>query len=135
MKSKAAILWEVNTPWSVEETELDEPREGEVRVKLTASGLCHSDDHIVKGDLPTGMPIVGGHEGSGIVEAVGPGVRRLKEGNHVVMAFMPACGHCRWCASGLSMLWPACAPAVRDCGRCRCWARSPPTSSSTRTRV
>src|SRR5215831_19051581 len=104
MKSKAAILWEVNTPWSIEETELDEPREGEVRVKLAASGLCHSDDHIVKGDLPTGLPIIGGHEGSGIVEAVGPSVRRLKEGDHVVMAFMPACGHCRWCASGLSML-------------------------------
>ncbi|MDT4937247.1 MAG: hypothetical protein QOG80_918 [Pseudonocardiales bacterium] len=104
MKSKAAILWEVNTPWSVEETELDDPHDGEVRIKLAASGLCHSDDHIVKGDLPTGLPIIGGHEGAGVVEAVGPGVRRLKEGDHVVMAFMPACGHCRWCASGLSML-------------------------------
>lgn len=104
MKSKAAILWEVGTPWSVEETELDDPRFGEVRVKLAATGMCHSDDHSVKGDLPTGLPIIGGHEGAGVVEAVGPGVRRLKEGDHVVMAFMPACGHCRWCASGLSML-------------------------------
>lgn len=104
MKSKAAILWEVNTPWSVEETELDDPRTGEVRVKLASSGLCHSDDHGVKGDLPTGIPIIGGHEGAGIVEAVGPGVRRLKEGDHVVLMFMPACGHCRWCAQGLSQL-------------------------------
>jgi S-(hydroxymethyl)glutathione dehydrogenase/alcohol dehydrogenase len=104
MRSKAAILWEVNTPWSVEETELDDPRFGEVRVKLASSGLCHSDDHGLKGDLPTGVPIIGGHEGAGIVEAVGPGVRRLKEGDHVVMAFIPACGHCRWCASGMSQL-------------------------------
>jgi NDMA-dependent alcohol dehydrogenase len=104
MKSKAAILWQTQTPWSVEETELDEPRAGEVRIKLTATGMCHSDDHAVKNDLPTGLPIIGGHEGSGIVEAVGPGVRRLKEGDHVVMAFMPACGHCRWCASGMSQL-------------------------------
>jgi NDMA-dependent alcohol dehydrogenase len=104
MKSKAGILWEVNTPWSVEETELDDPRFGEVRLKLAASGLCHSDDHGVKGDLPTGLPIIGGHEGSGVVAAVGPGVTRLKEGDHVVTAFMPACGHCRWCASGISQL-------------------------------
>jgi NDMA-dependent alcohol dehydrogenase len=107
MKSRAAILWETHTPWSVEETELDDPRAGEVRVKLVSSGLCHSDDHSVKGDMPTGLPIIGGHEGSGIVEAVGPGVRRLKDGDHVVFSFMPACGHCRWCASGLSMLCDA----------------------------
>jgi S-(hydroxymethyl)glutathione dehydrogenase/alcohol dehydrogenase len=104
MKSQAAILWEVNTPWSVEETELDEPHANEVRIKLASSGLCHSDDHGVKGDLPIGLPIIGGHEGAGVIEAVGPGVTRLKEGDHVVMTFMPACGHCRWCASGVSVL-------------------------------
>lgn len=104
MKSEAAILWGVGQQWSVEETELDDPHFGEVRVKLASSGMCHSDDHGVKGDLPTGLPIIGGHEGAGVVEAVGPGVRRLKEGDHVVMAFIPACGHCRWCAEGLSPL-------------------------------
>jgi S-(hydroxymethyl)glutathione dehydrogenase/alcohol dehydrogenase len=104
MKTKAAILWEVGTPWSVEEIELDDPQPGEVRVKLASSGLCHSDDHSVKGDLPTGLPLIGGHEGAGIVEDVGPGVTRLKPGDHVVMVFMPACGDCRWCASGVSVL-------------------------------
>lgn len=104
MKTKAAILWETNTPWSVEEVELDDPQPGEVRVKLASSGLCHSDDHAVKGDLPTGLPIIGGHEGAGVVEEVGAGVTRLKPGDHVVLAFIPACGHCRWCASGNSVL-------------------------------
>lgn len=104
MDTKAAILWEVGTPWSVEEVHLDDPQATEVRVKLASSGLCHSDDHSVKGDLPTGLPIIGGHEGAGIVEEVGSSVTRLKPGDHVVMAFMPACGHCRWCASGMSQL-------------------------------
>jgi NDMA-dependent alcohol dehydrogenase len=104
MKSKAAILWEANTPWSVEETELDEPHAFEVQLHLASSGLCHSDDHGKKGDLPTGLPIIGGHEGAGVVTAVGPGVSRLKVGDHVVCAFIPACGHCRWCADGMSQL-------------------------------
>ncbi|WP_067674497.1 NDMA-dependent alcohol dehydrogenase [Nocardia miyunensis] len=104
MKTQAAVLWEVGTKWEIEDIELDDPQPGEVRVKLAASGLCHSDDHAVKGDLPTGLPIVGGHEGAGIVEEVGAGVTRLKPGDHVLLTFMPACGHCRWCASGKSML-------------------------------
>ena len=65
MRTEAAILWEVGTPWSVEEVELDDPQPGEVRVKLASSGLCHSDDHAVKGDLPTGLPIIGGARGRG----------------------------------------------------------------------
>jgi S-(hydroxymethyl)glutathione dehydrogenase/alcohol dehydrogenase len=104
VKTKAAILWEVGTPWSVEDIDLDDPHYGEVRVKLASSGLCHSDDHAVKGDLPTGVPIVGGHEGAGVIEEVGPGVTRLKVGDHVVLTFMPACGHCRWCATGQQQL-------------------------------
>jgi NDMA-dependent alcohol dehydrogenase len=104
MKTKAGILWEVGTPWSVEEVELDDPIFGEVRVKLAASGLCHSDDHGVKGDLPTGVPIIGGHEGAGVVDEVGPGVIRFAKGDHVVLTFMPACGHCRFCAMGNQQL-------------------------------
>jgi S-(hydroxymethyl)glutathione dehydrogenase/alcohol dehydrogenase len=104
VKTKAAILWEEQTPWSVEEVELDEPEFGEVRVRLESSGLCHSDDHSVKGDLPTGLPIVGGHEGAGVIDAVGAGVTRFMPGDHIVMSFMPACGHCRWCAMGMQQL-------------------------------
>lgn len=100
MKTKAAVLWEVGADWSVEEVELDDPKAGEVRVKLASSGLCHSDEHLVTGDLPAPIPIVGGHEGAGIVEAVGPGVTTLKEGDHVVLGFIPSCGRCAACSTG-----------------------------------
>jgi S-(hydroxymethyl)glutathione dehydrogenase/alcohol dehydrogenase len=97
-------LWELHSPWSVEETEVDDPHDQEVLVRLTASGMCHTDDHAPKGDMPAKLPIIGGHEGAGIVEAVGRGVRRIKPGDHVVLSFMPACGHCRFCADGHSQL-------------------------------
>lgn len=104
MKSSAAVLWEERTPWSIEETEIDDPRPGEVLIKLASSGLCHSDDHLRTGDLPIALPIIGGHEGAGVVEAVGPDVTRLQVGDHVLMAFLPSCGYCRWCADGLRQL-------------------------------
>ena len=100
MQTKAAILREVNTPWSVEEIELDEPQEGEVRVKLAASGMCHSDEHLTTGDLPFELPIIGGHEGAGVVTKVGPGVSWLEEGDHVVFGFIPSCGRCPSCSTG-----------------------------------
>ena len=100
MKTKAAVLWEVNAPWIVEEIELDDPGPGEVLVKLAASGLCHSDEHLVTGDLPFGLPIIGGHEGAGIVEKVGPGVSWLSAGDHVVFGFIPSCGRCASCSTG-----------------------------------
>ena len=104
MKTKAAILWELNTPWSVEEIELDTPKAGEVLVKIAASGMCHSDEHVVTGDLPFAMPIIGGHEGAGVVEAVGPGVSWLAPGDHVVFGFIPSCGRCPSCSTGHSNL-------------------------------
>ncbi|MGW4824054.1 Zn-dependent alcohol dehydrogenase [Streptomyces sp. NPDC004227] len=104
MRTKAAVLWEVGTPWSVEEVELADPGPGQVLVRLAATGLCHSDDHAVTGDAPTGLPIVGGHEGAGVVEALGPGVDRAAVGDHVVLAFNFPCGHCRYCADGRSAL-------------------------------
>ncbi|MGU3499824.1 NDMA-dependent alcohol dehydrogenase [Mycobacterium sp. C31M] len=100
MKSNAAILWEYGADWTVEEIDLDGPQEGEVLVAFEATGLCHSDEHVRTGDLPAPLPLIGGHEGAGVVQEVGPGVRDLKPGDHVVASFLPACGRCRWCARG-----------------------------------
>ena len=74
MKMNAAVLWEFNAEWSVEELDLDGPQDGEVLVSFEAAGLCHSDHHVRTGDLPVPLPIVGGHEGAGVVQEVGPGV-------------------------------------------------------------
>ena len=107
MKTKAAILWERHALWSVEEIELDPPKTSEVLVKLAASGMCHSDEHLVTGDLAgaTGEPpCIGGHEGAGVVMEVGPGVFSVAPGDHVVFGFVPACGRCPSCASGHSNL-------------------------------
>ena len=80
MKTKAAVLWGLGQKWEVEEVELDKPKAKEVLVKLTASGLCHSDEHLVTGDLPMPLPVVGGHEGAGVVVEVGEGVTDVAEG-------------------------------------------------------
>ncbi len=104
MKTKAAILWGADEDWSVEEVELDDPRDGEVLVKLAASGLCHSDEHVRTGDMPFPFPVVGGHEGAGVIEQVGPKVTELEVGDHVVLSFLPSCGRCRYCVSGMSNL-------------------------------
>lgn len=101
MKTKGAILWGIDQPWSVEEIELGDPVAGEVQVRLAASGMCHSDEHLVTGDTPVpSYPVIGGHEGAGIVTKVGPGVTDLAEGDHVVLAFIPACGKCLPCSTG-----------------------------------
>jgi NDMA-dependent alcohol dehydrogenase len=100
MKTKAAILSEAGKPFEIEELDLEGPREFEVLVRYDYSGLCHSDLHIMKGHIPFRAPMVFGHEGSGEVLEVGPGVSRVAPGDHFVAQFMPACGVCRWCASG-----------------------------------
>ncbi len=111
MKMKAAILWEPHTDWKVEEVELDPPKAGEVLLKLVGSGLCHSDEHLVTGDMclepeiaaelgVEQFPVVGGHEGAGEVVEVGPGVTSLVPGDHVVLGFIPSCGRCPSCARG-----------------------------------
>jgi S-(hydroxymethyl)glutathione dehydrogenase/alcohol dehydrogenase len=114
MKTRVAICWEEKADWSIEEVELREPQAGEVLVKLAFAGLCHSDEHIRLGDLsiPDGeggylispCPMVGGHEGAGVVEAVGAGVTKVEVGDHVATSFIPACGVCPPCASGRSNL-------------------------------
>lgn len=104
MKTQAAILWERGGPWSVEEIELDPPRHGEVLVEMGGSGLCHSDEHVLTGDLPWPMPMVGGHEGAGTVLDVGPGVEGLAPGDRVIFGFIPACGRCAACSAGMQNL-------------------------------
>jgi len=104
VKTRAAVLRTQPAPWEVVEVDLHDPGPGEVLVRMAYAGLCHSDDHISKGDLQMPMPLNGGHEGSGIVEALGPGVTELQVGDHVVGSFVPACGMCRWCASGMQQL-------------------------------
>lgn len=105
MKTRAAVLWEVPGKWQVQEVDLDDPGPTEVLVEMAASGLCHSDDHFPSGDITIGgLPFIGGHEGSAIVRAVGPEVRDVKVGDHVITSFIPACGRCRWCASGMQNL-------------------------------
>ncbi len=97
---KAAVLYEPNTPLKIEKVTLDEPQNNEVLVKIVATGLCHSDLHFMKGEMPVPMPVVPGHEGSGIVEKVGPGVTLLQPGDHVVMMVSFSCGKCRYCVAG-----------------------------------
>ncbi|GAA3954200.1 NDMA-dependent alcohol dehydrogenase [Gordonia caeni] len=100
MRTKAAVLNGVNEEWEIEEVDLGDPVAGEVQVKLVASGLCHSDHHLRTGQSPAPLPVVGGHEGAGIVTKVGEGVTRFAEGDHVVTAFIPACGVCGPCSRG-----------------------------------
>jgi S-(hydroxymethyl)glutathione dehydrogenase/alcohol dehydrogenase len=104
MKTRAAVLWDRNKEWCVEEIELDPPKEGEVLVAMGGSGLCHSDEHVLTGDMPWPLPIIGGHEGAGVIEEIGPGVTGLAPGDRVIFSFLPVCGHCRACAQGMSNL-------------------------------
>lgn len=124
MKCRAAVLRGVGKDWDIEEITLDPPRAGEVLVKMAVAGICHSDDHFATGDYiptpdlaalmaatgapaPEYFPVLGGHEGAGVVEEVGPGVRSVKPGDRVAMSFIPACGRCRWCVSGMTYLCDA----------------------------
>jgi len=97
---KAAILHEVGTPLTIEDVQLDATRADEVRIRVVASGLCHSDYHLMTGDLPHPMPIVLGHEASGVVEEVGENVRHIKPGDHVVTCISTYCGECGECQHG-----------------------------------
>jgi NDMA-dependent alcohol dehydrogenase len=116
MKTRAAVLWGTHQDWKIEDVEVDSPKTGEILVKWQAAGLCHSDEHVVTGDmvvpedirvamgLPETFPMIGGHEGAGIVEEVGPGVTTLQVGDHVAASFIPACGRCSWCVTGRTNL-------------------------------
>ncbi len=104
MKTRAAVLREVNAPWSVEEIELDDPQPREILVKTLAAGMCHSDEHAHNGSMTVPLPVVGGHEGAGEVIALGEGVTEFEVGDHVACSFIPSCGKCTWCARGMQNL-------------------------------
>ncbi|HJV56696.1 MAG TPA: Zn-dependent alcohol dehydrogenase [Methylomirabilota bacterium] len=100
MRITAAVLHDVNKPYSIETVELDPPRRGEVLVKVGAAGVCRSDLHFQKGEATIALPAVLGHEGSGTVSAIGEGVTLVKPGDRVILSFVPNCGHCPSCETG-----------------------------------
>ncbi len=104
MDMQAAILTRANTPFRVETVRPDPPQAGEVRVKLAAAGICRSDWRVAIGTAPKPMPIIAGHEGAGFVDAVGPGVARLKIGDPVTLTWAPSCGSCFYCRRGKANL-------------------------------
>jgi len=105
MKTRGAVIAKAPGTYEVVDLQADDPRQGEIRVTLVATGLCHSDDHVATGDIPVPIyPICGGHEGAGVVESVGPATSDFAPGDHVVFSFLPGCGRCRWCAAGMQNL-------------------------------
>lgn len=100
MKMKAAILYEYAKPLVVEEVTLDPPQRGEVLIRLAASGICHSDVNIIHGEARANLPIVLGHEASGMVEEIGSDVAGLKPGDGVAVSLIRSCGRCFYCARG-----------------------------------
>jgi S-(hydroxymethyl)glutathione dehydrogenase/alcohol dehydrogenase len=123
MKSRAAVLHGTDQEWRIEEIEVDAPKAGEVIVEWKAAGLCHSDEHMVTGDLvppeeawplmgiESMWPAIGGHEGAGVIAEVGPGVTSVAVGDHVSASFVPSCGKCRYCSTGRQNLCDAGAGA------------------------
>ncbi|WP_086480976.1 S-(hydroxymethyl)glutathione dehydrogenase/class III alcohol dehydrogenase [Oceanospirillum sanctuarii] len=108
IKSRAAIAWGPNQPLSVEEVDVMPPQKGEVLVKIIATGVCHTDAFTLSGDDPEGIfPAILGHEGGGIVEAVGEGVTSLQVGDHVIPLYTAECGECKFCKSGKTNLCQA----------------------------
>lgn len=107
---KAAVCYEIGKPLVVEEVNLDPPKQGEVKVKLAATAVCHSDIHFFKGELPAPLPFIAGHESAGSVEEVGKGVTSFKKGEPVVLSLLVSCGKCKYCLTGRSHMcnavWP-----------------------------
>ncbi len=107
IRCKAAVLLKSPGEWEVLDVEMSPPRQDELLIRMGAAGLCHSDNHMLNGDLQIpaeALPIAGGHEGAGIVEEVGPNTEGWAVGDKVVLSFLPMCGQCKWCASGMQNL-------------------------------
>lgn len=101
---KAAVLYRANEPLAIEDLQQDAPAPGEVRVKIGSTGLCASDHHVMEGTAQFPLPMVLGHEGAGVVEAVGDGVTSVKPGDHCILAFVTPCGRCHACNIGQPQL-------------------------------
>ncbi len=100
MKAKAAILFEAGKRLDIREVDVENPRAGEVLIKMAAAGICHSDLHVMTGHLAAQLPAVLGHEGAGVVAGVGPGVTSVKPGDHVIPLWRLSCGVCEYCSEG-----------------------------------
>lgn len=107
MKANAAVLWAKGDPLEVTEIDVADPKQGEVTVEISAAGICHSDLSMVAGKIGQPLPAVPGHEATGIIRAVGPGVTSVEEGDHVVLVYRPYCGQCFQCVRGRPTLCPA----------------------------
>ncbi|MCX5906333.1 MAG: Zn-dependent alcohol dehydrogenase [Deltaproteobacteria bacterium] len=116
MKAKAAILFEVGKRLEIREIDVEPPRAGEVLIKMAAGGVCHSDLHVMTGHLAGPIPSVLGHEGSGVIAEVGPGVTSLKPGDHVIPLWRLSCGVCEFCSDSRPALCPE-GSQVRSTGR------------------
>ena len=116
MKAKAAILFEVGQRLDIREVEVEAPRSGEVLIKMAVGGVCHSDLHAMTGHLVASLPAILGHEGSGVVAQVGPGVTSLKPGDHVIPIWRLSCGTCEYCSGARPALCPA-GTQIRMTGR------------------
>ncbi|KAM9916528.1 hypothetical protein OXX59_009910, partial [Metschnikowia pulcherrima] len=102
---KAAVAWEAGKPLSLEEITVDPPKAHEVRIKITDTGVCHTDAYTLSGVDPEGaFPAILGHEGGGIVESVGEGVTNVKVGDHVIALYTAECKECKFCKSGKTNL-------------------------------
>lgn len=112
MHIQAAVLRATNSPLAIETLELAAPKDGEVLIEMKASGVCHSDWHVVTGDSVVDLPVVLGHEGAGVVAALGPGVTEVAVGDHVALSWIPSCGSCRACQHGHSNLCRVYLPAL-----------------------
>src|SRR5438874_1010255 len=100
MRATAAVMYEVKKPLVVEDVELLDPGPHEVQVRWVANGVCHSDYHLINGDVPHPLPVILGHEAAGVVERVGPGVESVAPGDHVCSSYIPSCGKCGYCIGG-----------------------------------
>lgn len=115
MKTKAAVLFEAGRKLEIDDVEVQPPKAGEVLVRMAAAGVCHSDLHVMTGHLYAPLPAVLGHEGSGVVEELGPGVLSLRPGDHVIPLWRLSCGECEYCTAGRPALCPS-GTAVRMTG-------------------